>query len=321
MKSEVYNQSLCLVLKAASMYYLEKHSQKDIAESLNISVPTVSRLLKRAKEEGIISFVMPAPYCQCLELEKELRLRYGLKEVIVVPPSDEERSPLEVKKAVALEGARYVQRMIKPDDILGIAWGGTMYELIQYLNPCQKTAATFVTLHGSITSCNSKFDVNTLVRRIAMAFGGKQYAISTPGLLSSAQEAEKMRQRKDIAYVFSLFEKISFSVSGIGSFYPEPTSPLSQLSYLSEQEYQTLSAYSPYGDLILRFIDENGSECPGDLARRTLAIGLETYRKIPRKLIAASGTHKAHTLKAALKGGLADVLIIDYALAKKLSLI
>ena len=320
MKGEVYNPSQCLVLRAANLYYMEKRSQKEIADSLNISVSTVSRLLKRAKEEGVISFVMPQPYTECLQLERELKEKYQLTEVIVVPPDlNREESPLEVKKAVALEGARYVQRIITANDVLGIAWGGTMYELIQYLNPCQKTEATFVTLHGSIISCNSKFEVDTLVRRIAMAFGGKQYALSAPGLLPDEQALEQIRRRPEVAYVFDLFKKITFSVSGIGSFYPEPTSPLSQLSYLSETDYQTLAAKEPYGDLLLRFLDQNGTECCEDLSRRTLAIDMDSYMNIPRKLIAASGTHKAYTLRAALRGRLANVLILDYALAKKVA--
>ena len=320
MKREVFIRSRCTVLRAANMYYIEGCSQKDIAERLGVSVPTVSRLLKRAKEEGVISFIIPSPYRECLTLEKKLREHYGLEEVIVVPPEpDGGRDAQAVKRAVALEGARYIQRIIRPKDILGVAWGGTMYELIQYLNPCQRTDATFVTLHGSIISCSDKFEVNTLVRRIAMAFGGRQYALAAPGLLESAEQLAELRRQPEIAHIFSLFERITASVSGIGSFYPEPTSPLSRLPYLSEAEYAALAEHRPYGDLMLRFFDENGEECASELAARTLAIGMDTYRRIPHKLIAASGVEKAHTLRAALRGRLADVLVLDYDLADALA--
>ena len=320
MKSEVFNQSRCAVLRAANLYYMEGCSQKEIAERLAVSVPTVSRLLKRAKEEGLISFVIPSPYRECLALETQLRESYGLEEVIVVPPDPEgDRDPMAVKRAVALEGARYIQRVIRPHDILGVAWGGTMYELIQYLNPCQRTEATFVTLHGSITCCSGKFEVNTLVRRIAMAFGGRQYALAAPGLLESPQQLSALRRQRDIAHIFSLFEQITISASGIGSFFPQPTSPLSHLPYLSEEEFASLSAHHPYGDIMLRFFDQNGAGCASELAAHPLAIDMETYRKIPHKLIVASGFEKAYTLQAALRGSLADVLVLDYALALTLA--
>lgn len=61
---------------------------------------------------------------------------------------------------VALEGARYLQRIITSKDVLGIAWGGTMYYLIHYLNPCQRADTIFVTLHGSLTCCDYELDVH-----------------------------------------------------------------------------------------------------------------------------------------------------------------
>lgn len=319
MKSEVFNQSRCAVLRAANLYYMEGCSQKEIAQRLAVSVPTVSRLLKRAKEEGLISFVIPSPYRECLALEQQLREAYGLEEAIVVPPEAGDDGPLAVKRAVALEGARYIQRVIRPSDILGVAWGGTMYELIQYLNPCQRTEATFVTLHGNISCCSSKFEVNTLVRRIAMAFGGRQYALDAPGLLESPEQLAELRRQRDIAHIFSLFEQITISASGIGSLFPRPTSPLSHLPYLSEEEYAGLAKHRPYGDLMLRFFDRNGAECESELAARTLAIDMKSYRNIPHKLIVASGAEKAHTLQAALRSSLADVLVADYALALALT--
>lgn len=319
MQGEVYNQSICLVMRAAKMYYIDRYSQKEIAEALKISAPTVSRLLKRAREENIICFDMPEEFKECLRLETGLKKIYHLDEIVVVPPVlSKEQSPLEIKRSVALEGARYLERMITAKDILGIAWGGTMYELIRYLNPCRKKSATFVTLHGTIPSCNTLFDVNSLVNRIAMAYGGEKYAISTPGLLPSRKELEELMQSEEMIRYFSLYSKITISVSGIGSFYPELTSPLSQLSYLSENELSALLKCGPYTDIMLRFLDADGNECCPDLSERTLAVDLETYRNIPCKILVASGGYKAYSLQAALKGNLADVLIIDYQLASKL---
>lgn len=47
-----------------------------------------------------------------------------------------------------------------------------------------------------------------------MAFGGRQYSLSAPGLLGSAQELEALRGQREVAHIFSLFQNISLSVSG-----------------------------------------------------------------------------------------------------------
>lgn len=134
----------------------------------------------------------------------------------------------------------------------------------------------------------------------------------------SEEDVEKLKKTEEVARLFSIYNKISISVSGIGSFYPEQTSPLSQLSYLSEKDLNTLMEYKPYADIMLRFLDKDGNECCQKLSKRTLAIDLDVYRKIPKKIIVASGTHKGYSLKAVLKGKLVNVLIVDYNLASKL---
>ena len=80
----------------------------------------------------------------------------------------------------------------------------------------------------------------------------------------------------------------------------------------------SLRGKDAYTDLSLRFIDKDGQECETSLKDRTLAIDLDVYRKIPCKVVMASGSQKAHSVLAVLKGNLADVLIIDYHLAEKL---
>ncbi|MDD2212611.1 MAG: sugar-binding domain-containing protein, partial [Clostridia bacterium] len=178
MEAEVYNQSTFLILKAAYLYYLEDKSQNKIADLLNVSVPTVSRLIKKAKEEKIVEFVIRDPYLECIELEEKLKTKYNLRDVIVAPVTNINANEnlnidgsINTKKLVALEGARYIQRIITEKDVLGVTWGKTMYHLIHYLNPCQKVNAAFVTMHGSISCCKNELDVRSLVSRMAMTFG------------------------------------------------------------------------------------------------------------------------------------------------------
>ena len=62
MAVNMYNQSTFLVIKIAYMYYIENYSQNEIAKILKISITTVSRLLRKAKEDKIIEFVIRDPY-------------------------------------------------------------------------------------------------------------------------------------------------------------------------------------------------------------------------------------------------------------------
>ena len=327
MTAEMYNQSVFLVLKAAYLYYIDNKSQNEIAKQLKISVATVSRLLKRAKKEKIVEFVIRDPYVECIHLEKGLKEEFGLKEVIIAPGiqngvedvgSDELEREEEVKKLVALEGARYIQRIIRENDVLGITWGSTVHHLINYLNPAQKVNATFVTLHGSIAICDDELDVRPLVEGISRAFSGTKYSLFTEALMSSPQAADVIKQERNVERILNMFDSIDIAIAGVGSMYPEMRSILGKPEFMSADDLTNLQNQNCAGDIALRFFNLEGQECSTDLRDRMISIDLEQFKKIKTKIVVASGVQKAQTLLAALKGRLIDVLIIDYELGAKI---
>jgi deoxyribonucleoside regulator len=322
MDAEVYNQSTFIILKAAYLYYLKEKSQNEIAEVLNISVPTVSRLIKKAKEEKIVEFVIRDPYLECIDLEEKLKKEFNLKDVVIAPNEIRDTAKMDTaentKKLVALEGARYLQRIITEKDVLGISWGQTMYYLIQYLNPCQKVNGKFVTMHGSISGLKSDFDVRTLVSRTSMVFGGKNYSLLAEALLSSPEVAASIKNEKYVKQVYEMFDQITISICGMGSFYPQLDSLLCKSKYLTEEEIDNLRKNDVVGDIVLRFFDKEGKECETNFKDRTIAIELEQFKQIKTKISVVSDEVKTHTTLAALKGGFVDVLITDYNLGKSI---
>lgn len=320
MKKEVYDQSTCLVSQIAYQYYIEEKKTSEIVEQFELSPSTVSRVLKRAKKEGIIEIRLAQPYLECNQMEKYLEERFHLRNVCIVPLNkpEEELQDNSVKKQVALEAARYVQRIIRDDDVLGLAWGGTMYHLIQYLNPCRKVRASIVTMHGSIANCHETLEVQTLVDRAAMAFGGEKVSLEHPGLYDTPEEYRKIASSEECRNIFEMYEKIDIALTGVGTMYPEKDSLLVKTGYLTREEIEALLEENVTSDFMLHFIRDDGAECHHPIRERTLSIDLDTYRRIPCKIVAASGSRKAHSVLSLLKGNYIDVLIIDYHLARKL---
>lgn len=90
MKSEVFNQSTCIVSTVAYQYYVEKKSRAEITEELGLSSATISRLLKKAKEDGIVEFRITEPYFSCHKMEEQLKEMYDLDNVMIVPVIEKE---------------------------------------------------------------------------------------------------------------------------------------------------------------------------------------------------------------------------------------
>lgn len=313
MDREVYAPSACIASRAAELYFIAGASQREICDQLGVSVSTVSRLVNRAREEGLVSISMAEPYASCLSLERDLKEAYHLKEVLIPPGLSPD--PDAANRAVAIEGARLVQRLTTATDTLGVAWGGTVRQLIGYLNPCRKIPASFVAMHGSIPCYGADLNPQSLVGRMAMAFGGSQHALDHPGLQPRVEDVAHLREDPAVERLFSLYAGITISVASVGSFRPQLSSRLA-VKYLTPAELSDLLDAGVVGDLVLRFFDSAGQECDTPLSDRTLAIPFAQYRRIPYKVVVASGRPKAHPLHAALEGGLVDALVVDEELAR-----
>lgn len=316
--SNIYMQSSNLIIKVAHMYYYKKMRQQEIAEQLEISVPTVSRLLKKAKQQNIVRFCIAEEYLECLELEENLKERFQLQDMIVAPLPDRGKGMKseEMKKLVALEGARYLQRTVTDQDILGVAYGETVWYVYNYLNPSQRRNMEFVTLHGTLYHEDNKLDGSWLVPRIAKAFGGKYYTINCKGIQRDRMAVMRALQTENVRHVFEQFPQITISISGVGMVYPEKQSVLVRGNYLEAETIRELEEAGACGDLMLRFFDKEGKECPSNVRSRVVGIPWESYKMIPNKVIVASGEGKWMAILGLLKGGLVDTLIIDQNLAR-----
>ncbi|MBQ8987334.1 MAG: helix-turn-helix domain-containing protein, partial [Lachnospiraceae bacterium] len=86
MRTQSDELSMRKINLAAEMYYLYDMSQKEIADRLNVSRPWVSKLLKRAKEMGIVRIEINSPLTGNPEIESRIRAKYGIPHVTAIKP-------------------------------------------------------------------------------------------------------------------------------------------------------------------------------------------------------------------------------------------
>jgi DNA-binding transcriptional regulator LsrR (DeoR family) len=110
-----------LLIRVASLYYEQDYNQQQIAERLRISRSNISRLLKEAKQKGLVEIRIRKRIPTVPSLERELTVRFGLQYVGVV---DCQRSDnAETLAAAGQLAARYLEETLQPHDVLAIAWG------------------------------------------------------------------------------------------------------------------------------------------------------------------------------------------------------
>src|SRR6267378_2308010 len=127
---------LRLMAKIAMLYYERGLKQNQIAQQLEISQATISRLLKRAEEEQIVRVSIRVPVGAYPELEDEIEQIFGVKEVIVVDCLSEDD---QVLRDVGAAAAFYLETTLKPKEVIGISsWSSTLLAMVDAMQPFPK---------------------------------------------------------------------------------------------------------------------------------------------------------------------------------------
>jgi DNA-binding transcriptional regulator LsrR (DeoR family) len=307
---------LRLVTKVARMYYEDGLTQRVIAERLDLSQSSISRLLKRAELEEIVRIIITPPSSTHPELEQALEHAFGLKEAIVVEsPGDDEGLLRELGSAAAF----YVTNTLQDGELIGISsWSETLLSMVNSMRPLPRSIrADVVQTLGGVGNPSAEAHAAHLTRRLAQLVGGSAHFLPAPGVAGSAEAHDVLIDDAFVRETISLFDKITLALVGIGSV--EPSKLLaSSGNVFSEAELASLTKQRAVGDVCLRFFDSVGNPVPTPLAQRVIGITPEQLRKVRRTVGIAGGTRKSAAILAALRGGWITVLITDKDVAVEL---
>jgi DNA-binding transcriptional regulator LsrR (DeoR family) len=308
---------LRLISKVARMYYTQRLKQTEIAEQLDISQATISRLLKRAQDEQIVRIHISTPPGIYAEIESDLENRYGLKEAIVVDCTDENED--QIMRDLGTAAAYYLEQTIKPGEIIGLSsWSKTLMAMVDEMNPLPREAgAEVVQILGGAGNPSAENHAVHLVRRLAVLVQGKAFFLSAPGVVASSEMKQLYLRDPYVVEVMNKFPRVSLALVGIGSV--EPSDMLaSSGNVFSAQELAELRGRGAAGDLCMRFFDVEGRPVESALNERVIGMELEQLRNVRRCVAVAGGRRKITAIRGAMRGGYINVLITDIHTAQAL---
>ncbi len=308
---------LRLMTKVARMYYVLQYKQTQIAEQLDISQATISRLLKRAQEEQIIRINISIPTGIYSDIEMNLEKAYGLKEVIVVDSVDDNEE--QIMRDIGAAAAYYLEQTVKPSEIIGLcSLSKTLMAMVDAMNPLPKPAgAEVIQVLGGVGNPAVERHADHLVRRLAILVRGKAVFLPAPGVLASPEMKNLYLQDPYVASTIEMFPKITLCLVGIGSV--EPSDMLaSSGNVFSNEELDHLCQLGAVGDVCMRFFDADGNPVKNATSDRVIGMDLEQLRQVRRCVGVAGGERKIAAIRGAIRGGYINVLITDINTAKAL---
>lgn len=306
-----------LMHEAATMYYLQDATMETVARQLGMSRSGVSRLLKGARDCGMVRVQVREPGSGNL-VAAALERTYGAR-FHVVPV----RSPIAEHVRldhVARYGAQLLEEWFRDGMTLGVAWGTTVAALRQHLRPAPLRDATVVQLNGAANTSASGLAYGTdLVSDIAEAFGANAEHFPVPAFFDYAETRELMWRERSVQHVLALQELADLAVFGVGALAGPVSSHVYSSGYLDGEDKASLQAAGVVGDVCTVFLRRDGSW--EDIAINTRGTGPNPrqLRRIPRRMCLAAGAAKVGPLRAALLAGAVTDVVIDEPSARRLA--
>lgn len=296
----------------ARRYYLEEVSKVAIGEQFGLSRFQVARYLKEARERGIVRIEIEADGFIDTALSTRLTQRLNLRRGVVVGAIPDSTTTAIVRH-LGRAMADLLPGIVAEGSVLGLAWsrvGASTVAQLGRLDQC-----TVVQLAGHLSAPDDTLGGVEMVRRAAEIAGGTAYPIYAPMIVPNAATAEGLRGTPEISEALAHADELDVAVVSIGGW----GSPQSRV-------YQTVSAadrrtgveLGVCGEISGRLFTAAGRTVPQLLDHRVIGATLEQLRGAGEVVATAWGAESAVAVRAAVRAGWVDSLLVDEPLGRAL---
>ncbi len=320
--------------RVAQLYYEDGQTQEAIAEMEGCSRQAIGKALQRARDRGVVRIsVVPEQRTGYLRnLSRDLRVELGLEDLVVVagrnlseiPP---EETAEDVLADIATTAADYLDQLLTDSDILAVSGGrNIMRNVVRYLKPTKLLPnLQVVPTIGFVEPHTNLGDSNLIAYDIATAYGARHAWLPIPAIVETREQCEHARSLPLVRDVLQTIEQANVIMMGLW-----PThfnDDLVARGVLPQEEINALQAHKAVMDINHWAFDANGRCINDHLTPPPYYLtGLEIPRlrdrirngKAKVILVAGASLSYASGIRAALKAGIANILITDHVTAQLL---
>lgn len=312
MGSDIQDQGL--LYKVAKAYYEDNLTQQQIGGRFGLSRVKVSRMLRKARNSRIVQISINPPQSSNADLEREVEARYGLKEAVIITPSNHDSHT--IVSELGPVAARYLLRCVEGREIVAMSWGNTLLSVVDSLPAANLPNVRVAQIIGGLGALEAEVHGAELTRRTAQALGARPRLLHAPGMVKNRSVRDALVNDPQVSGTLKLAAKADIVLVGIGAF--RKGSTLLNTRILPRSQMRVLKAAGAVGDIALQFFNKNGAKIKSAVDAQIIGVGIDAIRKIPRVIGVAGGSDKAGVIRAALLGKLINVLITDDRVASSL---
>ena len=304
-----------LLYKLAKAYYDDGLTQQQIGERFGLSRVRVSRLLRAARDERIVQIAITPPQGSNTEVERRLEEAYGLKEAVVLACSG--RDSASIVSQLGPVAAACLTRCLQGGEVVAVSWGTAVLATVNAMPPMDLPKVRVVQLLGGLGELEAQTHGAELARRMAQALGAKPRLIQAPGIVKDKVVRDALVMDPQVADTLELAARADVALVGIGAL-ETCAMRLTADNTLTHEDADDLKTRGAVGDIALQFFNADGRKVDHPINQRIVGTDLEAIKRIRRVIGVAGGAEKLQAIRAALRGGLINVLVTDDRTAAQL---
>jgi DNA-binding transcriptional regulator LsrR (DeoR family) len=283
-----------------------KHGRpvNEIAEEIGRSRFATARMVKRARELGLIDVHATVSDPVDVDLSARLAQRFGLRSAVVVVT--QAVNEVQTREAIAAVSSRVIVESVKEDDVLGFTPGRTLVlasrriEALPWADVVQLTGVGWTRLEDGVE----------VISNIGRASKGATHPLYAPMLLE--KEERVILGHPAIQQTLRRFDHITQAYLTIGGW---PTGSLLAHILAERGELKAFEDRGVVGELGTSLLDADGNVVSG-LEDRFIGISEKQLRAVPSRTAIGGGAGKERAVLAVLRSGLADSIVTDRRSAK-----
>ncbi|MGF3056697.1 sugar-binding transcriptional regulator [Microbacterium sp. YY-01] len=278
-----------------------KHGRpvKEIAEEIGRSRFATARMVKRARELGLVEVRATVEDPVDVDLSTRLAQRYGLRSAVVVATQSD--NEVLAREAIAEVTSRIIIESVQEDDVLGFTPGRTLVVAsrgiteLPWADVVQLTGVGWTRLEDGVE----------VISNIGRAARGATHPLYAPMLLEP--EESIILGHPAIQHTLRRFDHITRAFLTIGGW---PEASLLAHILADKGEREAFERRGVVGELGTCLLDAEGTVVDG-LEGRFIGISERQLRAIPARMAIGGGAGKEKAVRAVLLSGLADSIVTD----------
>lgn len=298
----------------AKLYYVDGYKQNEIAEMLHISTMLVSRILKKAEAEQVVTIQVHAPNNLDVETAGTLRKKYaGLREAVVVRLE----SGGDPHQQIGQAAAQYVGNLLHDGCTLGVSWGKTLYAFVSALQPAPCDNMRVLQLSGGfLFDSNYLMMPSNLVQLASERLRCGAVFLNSPMFVASEEMRDMLVQEPSIHHALQLSTQSEINVMGASCLGTRST--MSKVAIVDDADIEELRSLGVIGDVMGEFIDEDGNVIEWSKSGKYIGASVAALDPQAYNICIGGEEDKAQVMDLALRKGFVNTLVVSQALGRRM---